>query len=227
MWKAKYATGASAIVLVCAGSPVFGQYVAPANTSAAAQIDIKARDNPDERPSAVIRIIDGDNPAAPAAPVSMAELARARAAGDMQAPERGEPIQVERIQLDDRVRSGNDAGAHAATGVSAVAESRGTANGRPQIVYADKESADRAKTRPVVRLDDAARYRETVKYEADRKRRESEKVAAAREQARRQASEPVAVVGNMGGRADISWSAPERLESRVAALEVPTELLFE
>jgi len=226
MLKSKHTIIASAVVLACGAGPVFGQYVAPGSTSVPSQLDVKARDNPDERASAVIRLIDGDNPSSSATPVNMTELARARAAGEMQAAERGEPIQIERIRIEEPVRSGSSA--PAARGAAGARVPSANTNGRPQIVYADRASGDPVNARGVVRLDDAARYRETARYEADRKRRESAKAVAASEQGRARAAEPaVTVMGTAQGRAEIAWSAPERAESRVAALEVPTELLFE
>jgi hypothetical protein len=130
----------------------------------------------------------------------------------MAAPERSDPIQVERIHIDD------PAGPARRTSANTVIES--TADGRLQIVRVGEEAAERSRPQPVLRLDDAARYRETARYERDKKRRESARAAAPVETAQpTTAGSPVTVMGSARGRAEIAWSAPERLAPPALVIE--------
>ena len=212
--KAKHAVIAAAVVAAWSGAPVFGQTVA-SNARAPVAVDVKATDTPEERASAVIRIIDAPTNPNQATPINTAELVRARAAGEMVAPERSQPIQVERIQIEDATRSA----ARSPAGV--VVQGRGAV--QPQIVRAAPDSKVRSKPQAVVRLDDAARYRETAKYESEKKRRESAKAVAPVETAQAKTTEsPVTVMGSAQGRAEIAWSPPERQAPPAVVVESPT-----
>ena len=201
--KAKHAVIAAAVVAAWSGAPVFGQTAASNAARAPVAVDARANDTPEDRASAVIRIIDAPANPTQAAPITTAELVRSRAAGEMLAPERSQPIQVERIQIEDATRSA----ARSPAGVVI----KGGSDGRPQIVRAAPDAKDRSKPQAVVRLDDAARYRETTKYEAEKKRRETARAAAPVETAQPRATEsPVTVMGSAQGRAEIAWSPPAR-----------------
>jgi hypothetical protein len=97
-------------------------------------------------------------------------------------------------------------------------QAQGKGDARPAIVQIDGEAKDGARTQGVVRLDDAARYREQAKYEADKKRRESATGAAASAQGKPGTSESTAAarVKTGEGKAEISWSTPPQPESHVA-----------
>ena len=213
--KAKHAVIAAAVVAAWSGAPVFGQTVASNAARAPVAVDARATDTSEERASAVIRIIDAPTNPTQATPINTAELVRSRAAGEMLAPERSQPIQVERIQIEDAPRSA----ARSPAGV--VIQGRG--DGQPQIVRAVPDSKVRSKPQAVVRLDDAARYRETAKYESEKKRRESAKAVAPIETAQAKTTEsPVTVMGSAQGRAEIAWSPRERQAPPAVVVESPT-----
>jgi hypothetical protein len=212
--KAKHAVIAAAVVASWSAAPVFGQTAASNAARAPVAVDARANDTPEERASAVIRVIDAPTTSTQAAPVTTAELVRSRAAGEMLAPEPSQPIQVERIHIDDPARS-------AARSPAGVVIQRG-GDGRPQIVRAAPDAKDRSKPQAVVRLDDAARYRETARYETEKKRRESARAAAPVETAQPRTTEsPVTVMGSARGRAEIAWSPPERLAPPAVVVESP------
>jgi hypothetical protein len=199
--KVQHAVIAAAVVAAWSVTPAFGQTAAGDGARPVATIDPPASHTADERASAVIRIIDAPAPPAQALPVTTAELVQARAAGEMAAPERSDPIQVERIHIDD------PAGAARPGPANTVIQS--TADGRLQIVRAGEVASERPRPQTVLRLDDAARYRETARYEAERKRRVSAQATASEPARPRTAETPVTVMGSAQGRAEISWSAPE------------------
>jgi hypothetical protein len=225
MLRTKHAVLAAAVIAAWSAASVSAQTTATGGVSGPVAIQGGANDNPEERASAVIRIIDAPGPSTQAVPVNTVELVRARAAGDMEAGERGEPIQIERIRIDDPVKSSAKPGAPAAARRS-EAQVQARSDVQPQIVRAEGEPKGRTETRAIVRLDDAARYRETAKYEADRKRRDSESAAAASQPAGPRTTEPkVTVMGTAQGRAEISWSAPEPEAPPVVVVESPQEIL--
>jgi len=142
----------------------------------------------DERASAVIRVIDADVRGAGSVAIDTAELARARASGEIQASEGTSAYVLERI----RPRAG-----------------------QPAVVDArdDVAKPTRAELQATARYDDVARSREHARYEIDRKRREAEQVGQAREmQARAVEIQRSRASGER--RAEISWSPPERQVAR-------------
>ena len=163
MPTAKHAVIAAALVTGWSAGPLMGQ-----TTNGIAG----------ERAAAVIRSIENESVPPRGIAVDPTELAHARSAGEMQVAERGEPMQVERIQIDEPVRT--------RPGVSAPRGSRGASDkraaARPQVVRVEGGASERVKTAATARLDDADRYREQARYDAASRSRGATATAATSEQ---------------------------------------------
>jgi hypothetical protein len=152
MRKLKQAAMAAAAVAALAAAPTYGQ-TGTTNVWSGSIPPAAAR--ADERASAVIRIIDADARTGAPVAIDTAELARGRAAGEIQATEGTAAYVLERI----RPRAG-------------------------QAAIVDAASDARANAQATARFDDVARSREHAKYEADKKRRAAEAASRASMQAR-------------------------------------------
>lgn len=142
----------------------------------------------DERASAVIRVIDADKRGGSAQAIDTAELARARASGEIPAAEGTSAYVLERL----RARAGQPAI------VDARDDTRTAAN------------PTRAEMQATAKFDDVARSREHARYEAEKRRRDTEQTREARDmQARAVEIQRSRASGE--SRAEIAWSAPERV----------------
>jgi hypothetical protein len=151
----------------------------------------------DERASAVIRVIDGDPRGGSAVAVDSAELARARASGEIQATEGTSAHVIERIRPRAEQAAITDAREDARTATAPT----------------------RAELQATARFDDVARSREHARYEADKRKRDT---AQAREmQARAVEIQRSRASGEQ--RAQISWSAAEQPIVRVNPPAAPAE----
>jgi len=188
MPTAKPAAIAAVVIAMWSAGPVLAQSAATSDMSGPVQSEAR----PGERASAVIRAIESEDANAltgSGVPVAVTELARARAAGEMQTTERGEPIQIERIQIDEPNRSATRPSTGATTRSAASGRVSMRSADRPQIVRVDGGSTSRTKAPAVGRLDDTQRYREQARYDGEKKQQR---------------------------KVEITWSAPERQDYRTA-----------
>jgi len=182
----KQAALAAAISAAFAAAPSYGQSNVNWSGSMSGSIP-PASARSDERASAVIRVIDADTRGSGAVAIDTAELARARASGEIQATEGTSAYVLERI----RPRAAQ----------AAIVDARETG-----------ATPTRSEMQATAKFDDVARSREHARYEAEKRKRDTEQ---AREmQARAMEIQRSRASGE--SRADIAWSAPQRPIARSA-----------
>ncbi|HKA44979.1 MAG TPA: hypothetical protein VKF40_23555 [Burkholderiales bacterium] len=170
MREPKYAVLALAVIFAAGGAAAaYSQSTSGDERNGVRFVEVPLTVNRDEQAAAVIRSIDSEKRVIESSPISSAELARGRAAGEIQATERS----------DTRILPEGSGNARAAVGAGGQPDARTRAGTQPdlEIVRAGGEDRDRAKPQAVIRIDDVARSREHARYEAEKKRRAAGKPA--------------------------------------------------
>ena len=163
----------------------------------------------EERVFGAIQSMDQSKRATETAAIGTAELARARAAGEMPAAEET----TSRIREYTTVRP--------AASATAAPRSQVTEDSKPAVVNAASSTKALANS-PI--MSDAARAAEVMKYEAEKKRRATEQVSARAIEPARVEDEARARPGE-NTRSSINWMANEQESTRPGAIGASEEAM--